>query len=220
MVVKTGKNNFFGAVIKFFNEQYGLLVENDGSIYRTTNGFNSSQPVSAPTFAWPSDIEFVKNDGAKIWISLGEQLFFSTDSGLSWKEQQMPPGFDGEDIEFADNRHGWILTSNTVYYTDSGDQVTGIEQTGMMTKEFRLEQNYPNPFNPITTIDFDLPYTTAVLIEVYNTADQRIQTLLNKMMPEGSHQIVFDAGALSSGIYFYRIETGNYQDVKKMVLVK
>ena len=48
----------------------------------------------------------------------------------------------------------------------------------------------------------------------------RIQTLLNKMMPEGSHQIVFDAGALSSGIYFYRIETGNYQDVKKMVLVK
>jgi hypothetical protein len=180
MVVKTGKNNFFGAVIKFFNEQYGLLVENDGSIYRTTDGFNSSQPVSAPTFAWPSDIEFVKNDGAKIWISLGEQLFFSTDSGLSWKEQQ----------------------------------------TGMMTKEFRLEQNYPNLFNPITTIGFDLPYTTAVLIEVYNTADQRIQTLLNKMMPAGSHQIVFDAGALSSGIYFYRIETGNYQDVKKMVLVK
>jgi predicted GH43/DUF377 family glycosyl hydrolase len=83
-----------------------------------------------------------------------------------------------------------------------------------------LSQNYPNPFNPSTTIEFTLPKPESVKIEIYNIIGQKIETLLNKPMPAGDHRVTFNAGNFPSGIYFYRIEAGEFQDVKKMVLLK
>jgi predicted GH43/DUF377 family glycosyl hydrolase len=91
---------------------------------------------------------------------------------------------------------------------------------------FELKQNYPNPFNPSTKIKFALPKPKNVKIEVYNIIGQKIETVLNKPMPAGHHEVEFNAGNLSSGIYLYRIvidsygEAGGWQDVKKMVLLK
>ncbi len=85
---------------------------------------------------------------------------------------------------------------------------------------FTLHQNYPNPFNPTTQISFALPKTENVIIEVYNTLGQRIETLLNTQLQAGNHEVEFNAQNLSSGIYFYRIEAGEFQDVKKMILIK
>jgi hypothetical protein len=85
---------------------------------------------------------------------------------------------------------------------------------------YKLNQNYPNPFNPKTTIEFDLPKASDVRIEVYNITGQKIQTLLNEKKPAGSHQVEFNAEKLSSGVYFYRIEAEEFQDVKKMILLK
>jgi predicted GH43/DUF377 family glycosyl hydrolase len=100
---------------------------------------------------------------------------------------------------------------------------TGSNSVDNLSKNFPnkyvLHQNYPNPFNPSTTIKFDLPKTSDVTIEVYNIAGQKVQTLLNKKMSAGSHQVEFNAQNFSSGIYYYRINAGEYQDVKKMVLV-
>lgn len=86
--------------------------------------------------------------------------------------------------------------------------------------KFSLYQNYPNPFNPSTTIEYDLPKSADVKIEVFNIAGQKIRTLLNEKMAAGSHQVEFNAQNLSSGIYFYKIEAGKFQDVKKMILLK
>ena len=85
---------------------------------------------------------------------------------------------------------------------------------------YKLGQNYPNPFNPATTIEFNLLKASDVRIEVYNIAGQKIQTLLNKNMTAGNHQAEFNAENLSSGVYFYKIEAGEFQDVKKMILLK
>jgi hypothetical protein len=85
---------------------------------------------------------------------------------------------------------------------------------------FILSHNYPNPFNPSTIIEFDIPKATNVKIEVYNMAGQKIETLLSRRMPAGHHEVDFNAQKLSSGIYFYRIEAGEFQDVKKMILIK
>jgi len=87
-------------------------------------------------------------------------------------------------------------------------------------KEFALHQNYPNPFNPVTHISFELPKQHHVKIEIYNIQGQRVKTLLNKTMLAGSHVVNFDASSLASGVYFYRIQAGEFQQVKKMVLVK
>ncbi len=97
---------------------------------------------------------------------------------------------------------------------------TIIEEQSVIPKRYTISQNYPNPFNPSTTIEYYLPNPANVRIEVYNLAGQKIRTLLNKTMLSGSNQVEFNAQNLSNGIYFYRIDAGEFQDVKKMILIK
>jgi len=87
-------------------------------------------------------------------------------------------------------------------------------------ESFSLFQNYPNPFNPSTRIRFTLPTAESVKIELFTTLGQRIATLLNKPMNAGMHEIEFNAMNLTSGIYYYSIQAGEFQDVKKMILIK
>ncbi len=86
--------------------------------------------------------------------------------------------------------------------------------------EFNLLQNYPNPFNPITKIDYSLPVDANVRIDIINTLGQHIATLIDDRLNAGKHSINFDASNLSSGVYFYTINAGNYIKTKKMLLIK
>jgi hypothetical protein len=85
---------------------------------------------------------------------------------------------------------------------------------------FTISQNYPNPFNPSTKIKVALPKLEKVKIEVFNIIGKKIQTLLNKTMPAGYHEVEFNGQNLPSGVYLYRIKAGKWQDVKKMILIK
>ncbi len=90
----------------------------------------------------------------------------------------------------------------------------------VLPTKYELNQNYPNPFNPMTTIKFSLPERGKVQLEIYNMIGERIAILINKEMEAGYHSINFDASNLSSGVYFYRINTKNFNKVRKMLLVK
>ncbi|MFC2088102.1 right-handed parallel beta-helix repeat-containing protein [Calditrichota bacterium] len=98
----------------------------------------------------------------------------------------------------------------------------------LLPKIFKLYQNYPNPFNPITKIKYDLPKPESVKIEVFNLLGQKIETLVDKHMPAGTHEVEFTANDLPSGVYFYRITAGEpsagsgkgFQQVKKIILLK
>jgi hypothetical protein len=85
---------------------------------------------------------------------------------------------------------------------------------------FRLHQNYPNPFNPLTMINYQLPMTSDVELSVYNLLGQKVKTLVSEKKAAGYHEVKFNAQNLSSGIYYYKIKAGEFQDVKKMVLLK
>jgi M6 family metalloprotease-like protein len=85
---------------------------------------------------------------------------------------------------------------------------------------FRLSQNFPNPFNPITHIRFELPSDAATIITVYNIKGQKVKELMNEYKQSGSYQVEFDGSDLASGIYFYRINAGEFTQVKKMALIK
>ncbi len=99
--------------------------------------------------------------------------------------------------------------------------ISGIEEvSGNFPDNFELMPNYPNPFNPSTMIKYSLPKPENVKIEVYNTLGQGVETLLNQHMKAGYHEVEFSAADLSSGIYYYRIEAGEFQDVKKMILLR
>lgn len=97
---------------------------------------------------------------------------------------------------------------------------TGILDEDGHPVTYELHQNYPNPFNPSTVIDFGLPANSDVRLEVYNMLGQRVATLVNQQKPAGRHQVSFDASLLGSGIYIYRITTGEFVQTRKMMLVK
>ena len=98
---------------------------------------------------------------------------------------------------------------------------TNIKNTNLKSPvDFRLFQNFPNPFNPSTRIEFTMPITEYVLIEVYNIIGQKVRTLIDQKMQAGNHAVEFNAPNLASGIYFYQIQAGQFQDVKKMILIK
>ena len=97
----------------------------------------------------------------------------------------------------------------------------GISQIGTnIPKSFSLKQNYPNPFNPRTKIKFDLAKSTNIKIEVYNNLGQIVRVLVNEYKPAGYYETDFIASDLSSGIYYYRLITDYFTDIKKMVVVK
>lgn len=86
--------------------------------------------------------------------------------------------------------------------------------------KFYLSENYPNPFNPVTRINFDIPVSGNVKLIVFDVAGREIRTLLNETREPGFYTMTFDAGMLSSGVYFYRLETGSFVMTRKMLLVK
>ena len=93
-----------------------------------------------------------------------------------------------------------------------------------LTKEipyrFVLSQNYPNPFNPSTTIEFSVPKSEYVEIEVFNLLGQKVATLVKQKMSIGFHEVLFEAQDLPSSVYVYKISASQFQDVKKMLLLK
>ena len=95
-----------------------------------------------------------------------------------------------------------------------------IEVLVNVPNNFSLNQNYPNPFNPSTSIEFQLPKESFVTLKIYNILGVEIATLVNEQKPAGVHKINFDASGLTSGLYIYKILTGNFEQTRKMMLLK
>jgi len=98
--------------------------------------------------------------------------------------------------------------------------VTAIQTSGQVPSEFSVEQNYPNPFNPSTTITYRISTASQVSLLVYDVLGRIVATLVDARVQPGSYQTTFDASALSTGIYFYRLKAGDFTQSRKMVLLK
>ena len=96
----------------------------------------------------------------------------------------------------------------------------GDNPSASVPSRFALSQNYPNPFNPTTQISFALPKAGTTTLKVYDLLGRAVTTLVNRTMPAGNHTASFDASALASGVYFYRLESGTFSATKKLVLLK
>ncbi|MFH0733602.1 MAG: T9SS type A sorting domain-containing protein [bacterium] len=93
-------------------------------------------------------------------------------------------------------------------------------EVSSVPNNFSLSQNYPNPFNPTTTIKFALPTTSNVKLTIYNTIGKEIAVLVNGSMEAGNHNVNWNAGNNTSGMYFFKLEAGNFTATKKMMLIK
>ncbi len=99
--------------------------------------------------------------------------------------------------------------------------MVGVEPVNsQVPSKFKLEQNYPNPFNPQTNINFSLPKNSNVKLRIYSTTGKMITELINENKMAGNYSVNFDGTDLSSGVYFYSLETDNFRETKSMMLVK
>jgi endo-1,4-beta-xylanase len=98
--------------------------------------------------------------------------------------------------------------------------VTSVTENSAAPRVFVLGQNYPNPFNPSTTIHYDIPKNVHVRISVYDVLGREVAMLVNQNQNAGRYSVVFEAGNLPSGAYFYRLQAGDFSSVKKLILMK
>ena len=101
------------------------------------------------------------------------------------------------------------------------NSVLGVpEGEPRVPKQFTLSQNYPNPFNPNTTIKFELPRTSNVTLTVHDILGREVSLLVNERQAAGVHEVKFDASGLASGVYLYRLQTGDFTQTKRLLLLK
>ena len=124
-------------------------------------------------------------------------------------------------LRISDNAAGdtgslrsWTLKIDYDFITGVNNNVTSI------ANDYSLSQNYPNPFNPSTKIAYSIPTNGLVTLKIYNILGKEVQTLVSEVKSAGSYEVSFNAASLSSGVYFYKLESGNFIDTKKMFLLK
>lgn len=159
----------------------------------------------------------VVNDVLFALISKLPRSYFisSINSGESWEFE-----FEFNTMAFS------TLYYNGKFFTGRNNGLYWLPYTpsntddDIVAKDFVLHQNYPNPFNPITNIQFRIPNYEFICLKVYDVLGNEIATLVDEYKPAGSYEIEFSGEGLSSGVYFYRLQTGSYTETKKMVLLR
>ena len=127
---------------------------------------------------------------------------------------------------YTDNSSGCTMTSgsnltyrpNTCFTMSTSNKSNEI--SSVIPNTYSLNQNYPNPFNPVTRINFDIPKQGMVSLRVYDVLGREVKTLVNEVKAPGVYSVDFNGTELSSGVYFYKLESNGFTDIKKMMLIK
>jgi hypothetical protein len=126
-----------------------------------------------------------------------------------------------DNTEWASVKSDFVSTTGMT--PGGGTQIGGNDHpefNAELPKEFNLSQNFPNPFNPVTKINFALPKQGFVSLKIYDITGREVQTLVSEVKQAGYYSVDFNGSSLSSGVYFYRIQSNNFVSVKRMVLIK
>jgi hypothetical protein len=152
-----------------------------------------------------------KSQESEVWNKIG----FVNGKGKS----NEPVSYSYEDKNLESGKYKYRLkqidnNGNYEYF-----ELSGVVDVGVPAK-FDLSQNYPNPFNPVTNINFDIPQSGLVSLKIYDILGREVSTLINEIKDAGYYTITFDASKLSSGVYFYRLTSGGFSSVKRLVVLK
>jgi photosystem II stability/assembly factor-like uncharacterized protein len=212
----------FYFAIFFVNTTTGIMCGDLGKIKRTTDAGVTWTSISSGTTNDLLGIQFIST--TKVYIS-GQTgtILKSTNGGLNWVQQVSNTTanlrsifvYPTDDFGFAAGQAGIIVR------TTNGGVVTGfVQNENEVPQNYSLQQNYPNPFNPSTNIKFSIVNAGIVQIKVYDMLGKERATLVNQNLSAGTYKTEFDASALPSGTYFYRITAAGYTETRKMILIK
>ncbi|MDR9419740.1 chitobiase/beta-hexosaminidase C-terminal domain-containing protein [Gracilimonas sp.] len=150
-------------------------------------------------------------------LSEGETVVFRTQfSDVNYIGQDIPEGPISIKVLV-----GAYFGTKQLYARFASDfELATSNEVDELPQEFALEQNYPNPFNPTTVIRYSVADVANVKLQVFDVLGRKVATLVNEVKTPGAYTVNFDAGNLSSGAYFYRIDAGDFSTIKKMMLIK
>ena len=197
---------------------FGFVSSNDGGESWTTNPWieNNTSAIQ--------DVKLI--NGCKGWVlglvltgQSGSVILNTEDCGATWmiKLSQQNPIL--KSLYILDNYGAWAVGVSGVIL--SYRNVVGInDRTGETAQDFQLVQNYPNPFNPKTNISYSLPVSGDVSLIIYNLSGEEVTRLVDGQMPAGTYTTTWNASNVASGIYFYRLTSGDFIQTKKMLFLK
>jgi len=144
----------------------------------------------------------------------------SSATGNKQQYIRFSPNSGGHTARFAID----MMSDEYMFWSDKLEVnvvISGLEEiVDNIPKVFSLKQNYPNPFNPTTTIEFSLPHTEQVTLKIYNILGEEVAALVSEKLPAGKYKYEWDARGLASGMYFYKLEAGDFVQTKKMLLIR
>jgi hypothetical protein len=196
----------------FAGTENGLFLStNNGSDWTL---LNNGQP--------PSWIQSLASNGTQLFAgTLDAGIFLSTNNGSTWIQQN--EGLTDNSILSLDVIGTYLFagTQSHGLWKRPLSELTGVaSESKDLPNSFYLSQNYPNPFNPSTLISWSLPSASNSKLSVFNALGQTIKILDNGFKQAGNYSINFNAANLPGGIYFYKLEAGQFSQVKKMILIK
>jgi len=202
----------------------GTLWVAGGSVNRSINfGTNwITDDVLGPNYI-PNSIVSNGMDVFIATVGLGCNVFHGYSQGSTYSYVKRNSGLPyTANLKSMVVGYNYLLAANdSAVWRCPLTYVTNVEKisTEMPTK-YSLSQNYPNPFNPSTTIRYQIPKQGIVTLKIYDITGKEIETLVNELQSPGTYEVNWNAGKYSSGVYFYKIESENFTDTKRMLLVK
>jgi photosystem II stability/assembly factor-like uncharacterized protein len=225
--------------IRFFDRMHGCAVGGiagtETKVWTSDGGLSWNVVQNSPPTPGSSLHGLWFNDANNGWciggVNAGLTIQRTVDGGQTWVKQQLPSTLSSvkglyylEDVTFVSPTEGWIVgdVGTILKTTNAGDPATGIANDGgdASVSKFQLNQNYPNPFNPSTTINYSLPRTANVSLRIFNALGQELASIVNERKEAGQYQAAWNASNVPSGIYFYRLQAGEFLDTKKMLLLR
>ncbi|MCD6375792.1 MAG: T9SS type A sorting domain-containing protein [Caldisericaceae bacterium] len=167
--------------------------------------------IPLDSIAFGDDLRFHPQRGMRIMFD----LVFHDNDGSGW-EGNLSWSPNNRDMAYLD-QHEWTYT----WIGDTNHTVTGLQNDSReVINTFSLQQNYPNPFNPVTTINYSIARTSKVELNIYNMLGQKIVSLVNTHQNPGHYTVQWNAASFPSGVYLYKLKAGDFEKVRKMLLVK
>ncbi len=216
----TGNSYNFTSIFAF--APGSVIAVGVSKIVRTVNGGENwlNSPHSPPTY-----FRSVHMVNATTGFAAGHSghILKTYNAGLNWFQLSYYENYDFSSMYFVNENTGYFVRDDgyVIKTTNGGGTPIGIMPiSNEIPERYSLSQNYPNPFNPVTRFKFTIPHSGFVRLIVLDILGREIETLVNENLKAGTYNADWNASNYSSGVYFYRIETAGYTDVKKMMLVK
>ncbi len=215
--------------IAFTDELTGYAVGENGTILKTVSG--GVIPVELTSFRAQLEEREVRLSWQTASETNNSGFFVQRKIGNNWENLDFVQGYgttaEVHSYDYADNLSDVNYRGKVYYrlkqvdYDGASDYSSSVEVTyEPKPNDFVLDQNYPNPFNPETSIKYSIPEGSHVKVTVYDLLGNQVQTLVDEYKPAGTYSVKFNGAELTSGIYIYRLQAGEFVSTKRMALIK